>query len=934
MEQQTYYMTSNNSSTFSSDFTSIQNDNTYRKHIRIDDSIVTITLENSFVFKNNSYNTIYLSDNGILGFNSTTTSWSPNIDISKDMICFFMPWSDIISTIYYKEDTVNKTFNVLFNSTYFQTTPIVQVELTLFLAGNTNSGNALFNFGSLTNNYSNSVFGFSFGSRNRVNLLTSVNLNTNNIFTSSDSPYLIITNTQSQLSNKQFLISTTAPSRIPTITNFSIPTKTIGDIPFTITPPDSNSSGSFTYTSSNTLVATISGNTLTIVGGGTTTITATQAATANYNSADIFATFQLNKLTPTITNFSIPQKTFGDIPFLITPPTSNSTGSFSYTSSNTSVATISGNTITIVGGGNTNIIATQAETANYTSGTITTSLQVNKLTPTITNFSIPTKTFGNIPFTLNPFISTFVNSGLSQPLGLAFDNSGNLYCANYNNTISKITSAGSVSTFVNSILSGPRFLAFDNSGNLYCNNFNDNTISKITSAGSVSTFVSGLSRPHGLAFDNSGNLYCTNFNNNTISKITSAGSVSTFVSGLSQPVGLAFDNSGNLYCTNLKNDTISKITSAGSVSTFVNSGLSQPYGLAFDNSGNLYCSNLNNNNISKITSAGSVSTFVNSGLSQPYGLAFDNSGNLYCTNLNNNTISKITLNTETPPPTSNSTGSFSYTSSNTSVATISGNTITIVGSGNTNIIATQAETANYTSGTITTSFQVNKLTPTITNFSIPTTTFGVIPFPITPPDSNSSGSFTYTSSNTLVATISGSTITTVGAGTSTITATQEASGNYLSEIVIFVYVVSLRIPTITEFIIQKKIHGDIGFPIYPPTSNSSGSFTYSSSDTSVATIYGSTITIVGSGSSIITATQAATTNYTSGTIETTFQVDQSTPTNPVIATGGDELLYFMNTTSIYCNIINSVEINEKLLASSYKVLNTTGDNVKITKTNN
>ena len=226
------------------------------------------------------------------------------------------------------------------------------------------------------------------------------------------------------------------------------------------------------------------------------------------------------------------------------------------------------------------------------------------------------------------------------------------------------------------------------------------------------------------------------------------------------------------------------------------------------------------------------------------------------------------------------------------------------------------------------------LTPTITNFSIPTKTFGNSPFTITDPSSNSSGSFTYTSSNTSVATISGSTITTVGAGTSTITATQEASGNYLSAIVIFYYVVSLRIPTITHFLIQKKKHGDSPFPITPPTSNSSGSFTYSSSDTSVATIYGSTITIVGSGSSIITATQAATTNYTSGTFETTFQVDQSTPTNPVIATSGDELLYFMNTTSIYCNIINSVEINEKLLASSYKVLNTTGDNVKITKTNN
>ena len=49
---------------------------------------------------------------------------------------------------------------------------------------------------------------------------------------------------------------------------------------------------------------------------------------------------------------------------------------------------------------------------------------------------------------LNPNGLNFV-SGLNRPNGLAFDNSGNLYCANFgNNTIVKITSDGSsVSNF-------------------------------------------------------------------------------------------------------------------------------------------------------------------------------------------------------------------------------------------------------------------------------------------------------------------------------------------------------------------------------------------------------------------------------------------------------------------------------------------------------
>ncbi len=80
---------------------------------------------------------------------------------------------------------------------------------------------------------------------------------------------------------------------LPTITGFTMPTnKKAGDAPFTITQPSSNSSGSFTYSSSNLDVATISGNTITITGSGSSTITATQAASGSYASGS--ATTPLN----------------------------------------------------------------------------------------------------------------------------------------------------------------------------------------------------------------------------------------------------------------------------------------------------------------------------------------------------------------------------------------------------------------------------------------------------------------------------------------------------------------------------------------------------------------------------------------------------------------------------------------------------------------
>ena len=337
--------------------------------------------------------------------------------------------------------------------------------------------------------------------------------------------------------------------------------------------------------------------------------------------------------------------------------------------------------------------------------------------------------------------SVFVGSGLSSPRGLAFDNLGNLYCANNgNNTISKITSDGaSVTTFVNSGLNSPQCLAFDNLGNLYCSNSGNNTISKITSDGvCVPNFISsGLDSPQGLAFDSSGNLYCANFYNSTIRKITSAGAVSPFATGggMYGPRGLAFDSLGNLYCANLYNSTISKITSDGaSVTTFVNSGLNGPTDIAFDNSGNLYCANFYNSTICKITSAGAVSPFVNSGLNGPFGLAFDSVGNLYCANLWGNNITKTVMGQSTPTitnfpnqtfsnvytfqypftynltqPQSNSSGAFSYSSSNTQTATVSGNTVTVLNAGNSTITATQAASGNYSAGSITSSLMVSNI---------------------------------------------------------------------------------------------------------------------------------------------------------------------------------------------------------------------------------
>ncbi len=75
----------------------------------------------------------------------------------------------------------------------------------------------------------------------------------------------------------------------PTLGAFPDIAKTMGDVTFPITAPSSDSPGGFTYTSSNTAVATIAANNVTILSVGTSTITATQAASGKWGSGSVSA---------------------------------------------------------------------------------------------------------------------------------------------------------------------------------------------------------------------------------------------------------------------------------------------------------------------------------------------------------------------------------------------------------------------------------------------------------------------------------------------------------------------------------------------------------------------------------------------------------------------------------------------------------------------
>ena len=228
-------------------------------------------------------------------------------------------------------------------------------------------------------------------------------------------------------------------------------------------------------------------------------------------------------------------------------------------------------------------------------------------------------------------------------------------------------------------------------------------------------------------------------------------------------------------------------------------------------------------------------------------------------------------------PTTNSSGSFSYVSSNTSVATISGETVTILGVGSATITATLAADNDYNTATTTAEITVSKATPAFGAFVAINKTFGDSDFSLTAPTSNSTGALSYTSSDSNVVTISGNTVTLVGAGIAIITATQATDSNYLVGNSTTTITVDKAPVTLTTMSPITKTFGDADFDLVAPTSGATGAVIFDSSNTAVATINGNTITIVGAGTTIITATQAADANYLLATTNTTLLVNKLTP---------------------------------------------------------
>jgi len=140
-----------------------------------------------------------------------------------------------------------------------------------------------------------------------------------------------------------------------------------------------------------------------------------------------------------ITNFptSITKTSVIDASFALVDPSSNSPVAFTYSSSNTSVATVAGNVVTILTPGTTIITVSQAQNDIYASGSATMTLTV--VPPNYNGLSIPNSNFTG----KNLISATFVGTNLTNSI---FTNA-NLTNVNFTNaTIRGVTTGGLTGT--------------------------------------------------------------------------------------------------------------------------------------------------------------------------------------------------------------------------------------------------------------------------------------------------------------------------------------------------------------------------------------------------------------------------------------------------------------------------------------------------------
>lgn len=166
--------------------------------------------------------------------------------------------------------------------------------------------------------------------------------------------------------------------------------------------------------------------------------------------------------------------------------------------------------------------------------------------------------------------------GLYGASGNTIGPRGYLWQSSFNgNYVSRISRTGEVETWVDEGLSGPVGIAAAPSGELYVANCSSGTIARIGTDRSVSEFARSelLACPNGITFDDRGDLYVVSFNNTKVVRVAPDGSVTEIaeIPGAGGNGHVTFA-AGALYVTKFRGNRIFRVLRDGTWSVVAGTG--------------------------------------------------------------------------------------------------------------------------------------------------------------------------------------------------------------------------------------------------------------------------------------------------------------------------------------------------------------------------
>jgi uncharacterized protein (TIGR03437 family) len=204
--------------------------------------------------------------------------------------------------------------------------------------------------------------------------------------------------------------------------------------------------------------------------------------------------------------------------------------------------------------------------------------------------------------------------------------------------------------------------------------------------------------------------------------------------------------------------------------------------------------------------------------------------------------------------------------SNSGICSVSGFMVTLALAGTCTIQATQPGNADFApAAPVVQSFTVTPKNQTITFGALTTQSFGAPPFAVSATASSglavSFGSITQT-----VCSVAGSTVTLIATGICSVQADQPGDGNYAAATpVVQNFTVAPGSQTITFGPLANQVLGAMGTFAVNATASSGLPVSFTSNTSSVCTVNGATVMLVGLGSCAIQAAQAGNNNYKAAT---------------------------------------------------------------------